>query len=261
MAQHFKAHTVDDGRYPMPPDPRLEAQAQAQAQLHAANAQFAGAGMPGADGAGAAAAGPTIDPDAVQRVAGDLEAMMQTVAAMRPQVDSMSSALRESGQQQGYADGIARAQAEVQETLGQAMAALTDAQQQRHRIAQENDAALAELALLIARKVIGEHLQADPTLVGRIVEETIADLEPTTSLEVHVHPADLAAVEANRAALERLVSGPGQVLLMADDTVDQGGCVLTSPVGDVDARISTKLGVLETAFRAQRRQLAEDAGG
>lgn len=239
MAQLFKGHVVDDGRYPMPPDPRQRV-----------------AMAPGAAADGTPA-GPTIDPAAVQQVAADLDAMMRSVATMRPQVEQMNAALRESAQQRGYADGIARAQAELQEQVMQAMAALTEAQQRRHEHAMQNEAALAELALKIARKVVGEHLQADPALVGRIVQETIASLEPTTALEVHVHPQDLAMVEANRAELERLVTGPGSVRVVADDGVDRGGCVLVSPVGEVDARISTKLGVLETAFEAQRRQLAD----
>lgn len=44
-----------------------------------------------------------------------------------------------------------------------------------------------------------------------------------------------------------------------DDTVDHGGVVLVSPVGEVDARIATKLSVLETAFLAQRRALIPTA--
>jgi type III secretion protein L len=138
------------------------------------------------------------------------------------------------------------------------MAAMTAAQGERERIANLSREALADLALTIARRVIGEHLQADPALVQRIVADTIAELEPSYSVHVHVNPADLDIVEANREELDRMISD-GVIHLKADPTVDRGGCVLISPAGDVDARIATKLSVLETAFAAQRRHV--EGGG
>jgi flagellar biosynthesis/type III secretory pathway protein FliH len=200
---------------------------------------------------------PEMDIAEMEAAANELQRMMQAVKALKPAMDDLTMSVQTGARQQGYADGLARAQAEVQQQLVEAMAALTDAAAQRHKIAQDNEDALAELALRIARKVIGAHLDADPTLIARIVEHSIAELEPSTSIIVKVCPADLAAVEANRAALTRLVKGSGKLEIVGDPTVNVGGCILSSPVGDVDARIETKLSVLETAFAASRRQLIE----
>jgi flagellar biosynthesis/type III secretory pathway protein FliH len=239
MAQLFKGHIVDDGQYPMPAGSRPRTPL---------------------DGRGGEGGQPIVEVDEVARVQAELQQVFQMVGGLRPAIAQATDALRSSAQQQGYADGVARAQAEVQQQLMLAVAALTDAQRERHDVAQGHEAALADLALKIARKVIGEHLDADPTLVARIVADTISELEPTTSLIVRVHPDDLAAVEADRGQIERLVKGTGKVEITADDTVDRGGVVLASPVGEVDARIETKLAVLETAFAAQRRQLIDGAG-
>jgi flagellar assembly protein FliH len=231
MAQLFKGHVVDNGQYPIP------------AGMHGATEQPHHAASVNA-----------VD---IQRAAGDLERVVQMVAALTPGVESMAAVIQHTSQERGYSDGLAQAQAEVQATLMEAISVLTEAQNQRHAMAEQNESALADLALRIARKVIGAHLEADPQIVAKIVEETIAELEPSTSLVVHVNPADLTFVEGNRTAIERLVTAAGRVEIVADDSVARGGCVLVSPVGDVDARIETKLAVLETAFAAQRRQLAE----
>jgi flagellar assembly protein FliH len=233
MAQLYKGHVVDDGAYPMPPDPTAQQPAMT--------------------------AGPSVNAADIQRAAAELAQMMDTVARMRPAIDNMADTLRSGAQQQGYAEGVHRAQAETQETLMQAIAALTAAQHERHAVAEQHEAALAELALRIARKVIGEHLEADPAIVSRIVQDCIADLEPTTSIDVHVHPDDLALVEHDRAELERLVHGTGDVKITADTEIARGGCRIVSPVGEVDASIETRLAVLETAFAAQRRKLADGA--
>lgn len=234
MARVIKGNTFDDGQYPMPADPRGAGSEQA------VDPAFAG-----------------VEPAELQHTLGELQQIVGMVAGMRPAVQELAESLRSSARDQGYQEGIARAQAEVQAQLLEVMSALTAAQQERHRLALQHEGALADLALQIARKVIGAHLEADPTLVARIVQHAIAELEPSTALEVRVSPGDLAAVEASRRELERLVSGGGRIDIVADETVDSGGVVLVSPVGEVDARIATKLSVLETAFTAQRRALVD----
>jgi flagellar biosynthesis/type III secretory pathway protein FliH len=234
MARVIKGNSFDDGQFPMPPDPR------GQATEQVADPAFAG-----------------VEPAELQHALGELQQMVGLVHGKRPAGQELAETLRTSAREQGYQEGVARAQAEVQTQLLEVMSALTAAQQERHRLAMEHEGALAELALKIARKVIGAHLDADPTLVARIVEQAIRELEPSTALEVHVNPNDLQAVEDSRRELERLVQGGGRVEIKADDRVDQGGVLLISPVGEVDARIETKLSVLETAFTAQRRALVD----
>lgn len=236
MARVIKGNSFDDGQFPMPPDPR----AAAHAGRASGDPAFAG-----------------VEPAELQHALGELQQIVGMVAGMRPAVQDLAETLRTDAREQGYQEGVARAQAEVQGQLLEVMGTLTAAQQERHRLAVQHEGALAELALQIARKVIGAHLDADPTLVARIVQEAIRDLEPSTALEVRVNPGDLRAVEDARRELERLVQGSGHVDIRADDSVDPGGVILVSPVGEVDARVETKLSVLETAFTAQRRALVD----
>ena len=236
MARVIKGNTFDDGQFPMPPDARGNA------------ATEQGGGDPAFAG---------VEPAELQHALGELQQIVGMVHGMRPAVQELAETLRSGAREQGYQEGVARAQAEVQTQLLEVMTTLTAAQQERHRLAMEHEGALAELALQIARKVIGAHLDADPALVARIVANAIRELEPSTSLEVRVNPADLQVVEESRRELERLVQGGGRVEITADERVDHGGVVLVSPVGEVDARIETKLSVLETAFTAQRRALVD----
>lgn len=233
-ARVIKGNTFDDGQYPMPADSRSAA---AEQDPHGA---FGG-----------------VEPAELQHTLGELQQIVGMVHGMRPAVQELAETLRSSAREEGYQEGVARAQAEVQSQLLEVMTTLTAAQQERHRLAMQHEGALADLALQIARKVIGTHLDADPTLVARIVTEAIRELEPSTAIEVRVNPQDLQQVESARREIERLVQGGGRVEIVGDDGVDHGGVVIVSPVGEVDARIETKLSVLETAFKAQRRALVD----
>ena len=155
MARVIKGNSFDDGQFPMPPDPR------GQAAEQVVDPAFSG-----------------VEPAELQHALGELQQMVGLVHGMRPAVQELAETLRAGGREQGYQEGVARAQAEVQTQLLEVMSALTAAQQERHRLAMEHEGALAELALKIARKVIGAHLDADPTLVARIVEQAIRELEP-----------------------------------------------------------------------------------
>jgi flagellar assembly protein FliH len=197
---------------------------------------------------------PAVDPSEAARAMALLREMISRVGDMAPIVDELNRAVHANARQQGYSDGIERAQHEMQQQIVEAIAVLTSAQAERHRLAEEHAPALAELAMQIARRVIGAQLDQDPALVRRIVEARIAELEPTTSLTVRVHPDEAASIEEDLPTLERMVKGPGSVAIVPDDTVDRGGCVLVTPVGEVDARVETRLGVLDAAFAAQRRQ-------
>lgn len=240
MARLIKSNFVDDGQFPLPPD------------KHAAAAHSAaGTGQSAFEG---------VEPAELQHALSELREMVSMISGMRPAVAALAETVVAGGRDQGYRDGKAQAQGEVQQQLVEAISALTAAAEERFRLAQQHEAALADLALQIARKVIGAHLEADPALVSGIVRDAIADLEPSTSLHVHLHPDDVPIVAASRNQLDRLVRGTGDIELVADETVDRGGVVLRSQVGDVDARISTKLSVLETAFTAQRRQLIDGSG-
>jgi flagellar biosynthesis/type III secretory pathway protein FliH len=238
MARVIKGNSFDDGQFPMPPDARGNTGTE-----HAPDPAFAG-----------------VEPAELQHALGELQQIVGMVHGMRPAVQELAETLRSGAREQGYQEGVARAQAEVQGQLLEVMTTLTAAQQERYRLAQQHEGALADLALQIARKVVGAHLEADPTLVSKIVQHAIHELEPSSALEVRINPGDVPAVETSRREIERLVQGAGRVDIIADDTVDVGGVVLVSPVGEVDARISTKLSVLETAFTAQRRALVDGVG-
>ncbi len=241
MARLYKQGSVHDEHLPMP----TPAPAPAGGD-HAPPSGATSQGVP---------APPSVDPVEAARAAAVLSEMVGRVRELAPIVDELTRAAHANARQQGYADGIERAQAETQQQIVEAIAVLTAAQAERHRLAEASAPALAELALQIARRVVGAQLDADPELIRRIVEARINELEPTTGLTVRLHPDDVESVTEDLPTLERMVKGAGSVELVSDDSVDRGGCVLVTPVGEVDARVETRLSVLEAAFAAQRRQV------
>jgi len=103
-------------------------------------------------------------------------------------------------------------------------------------------------------KILGDALQG-PEGVGALVRQAIqaatAGAQRIGQLAIHVHPRDLAALEADPAlaAWVRQRGTGGGVRWVGDEGVVAGGCVIQSAEGSLDAR-------LETQWRALRHLLA-----
>ncbi|HZR99613.1 MAG TPA: FliH/SctL family protein [Chloroflexota bacterium] len=166
-------------------------------------------------------------------------------------VEAISAAAWEAGHQEGYEEGLRRAAAEqaaVTERLA-ALAgnALTDA----HQFARALEEQLVELALAVAAKVVAREVERDPALVVGVVRDTLAELQDATIVRLRVHPDDHALVAPHWERL-RQQRGAEQGLLVADERVQRGGCIVETAVGRVDAQLDTRLAQVAETFAAVR---------
>ncbi|HZJ52537.1 MAG TPA: FliH/SctL family protein [Myxococcaceae bacterium] len=96
---------------------------------------------------------------------------------------------------------------------------------------------VSELALAVARRVLGDAWDADPSIWARALLAAAEPLRRSAALSLRVAPASAAAVRNGLAA--EIASGAVQVV--EDLTVDEAGCVAVSSCGRVDGKLSTML--------------------
>jgi flagellar assembly protein FliH len=104
------------------------------------------------------------------------------------------------------------------------------------------------LAVAVAERVIGRELRADPELVEQIAGTALSQVQLEQITHVMVHPNNYAVME--RWAAEALGAQRARIAIVTDPAVGEGGCVIGTKTGFVDARIETQLAVV-------RRTLAE----
>ena len=176
----------------------------------------------------------------------------------------------EKGLQQGLVQGREAGAIEVQrekETLHAAMArqsGLLDqlvqslktqtAQHLMQRLETAEDEMVSLCHAAIGR-LLGEHALDAEIIIGavrRAMGECCGDTLESL-LSVHVHPDDLALLQAD-AGLARWLADKdgGRVVWRADGEVTLGGCVVRSTHGSLDARLETQLEALTEAFRQRR---------
>jgi hypothetical protein len=123
--------------------------------------------------------------------------------------------------------------------------ALTLLGHERERLLTETAVQVAELALLIARRVIARELSLDPMLVRELVREGIEALGQHDRVVVRLG----SAFAATREALEdELKLDGGRVEVRVDAALHAYGCVLETDLGQVDESIESRLQTLLLAL-------------
>jgi flagellar assembly protein FliH len=163
-----------------------------------------------------------------------------------------SSRATERALAEARARGRREGRAEVEEALARARA-LADGLAGAHRRALEQASeTILEVATEVAVRILGQALSARPETLAQMVASAIERLAGSGDVTVRVHPDDIALLAPQHARLE--AAAKGAVRVVADERVD-GGCIVESTFGSVDARLSTQLrllrGTIEDAARAE----------
>ncbi len=163
--------------------------------------------------------------------------------ALRADAVAVREAARREGFETGRADGVA-----------EAAVALAAARSEAARLVAAAGPTAIALAAKMAEKIVGRAVALAPETMAEIAGEALAGCRAGAgTVRVRIHPDDLPAVEARRAALE--ARAPAAALeLVADEAVGRHGCVIETPQGRVDARLETQLAALERALTAGGRR-------
>ena len=106
------------------------------------------------------------------------------------------------------------------------------------------------LARRMAEKIIGHAVALDAQVMRAIAAQALAAAKlGKDAVVLRVHPEDLASLESTRAEWLAEIELQAHVQLVADVSVGRCGCIVETPHGRLDARLSTQLDAMERALR------------
>jgi flagellar assembly protein FliH len=169
--------------------------------------------------------------------ANQAEAVMDVLAAARAEADT----LREAARAEGFAAGRADAVAALEPALAALTQAVADVHAQQAEAASQLERRAVELGLALAKKIIGGALEVEPERVLEAVTGALRGIVERERVIVLVSPDDLEIVREAMDNLKASLGGIEHCEVQAERRVGRGGCIVHTPVGDVDARVETKL--------------------
>jgi flagellar assembly protein FliH len=149
---------------------------------------------------------------------------------------------RRQGFEQGLAEGREAARAEMTEIL-------VRAREEAEQLRNASKEAAIPIARRMAERIVGRALELHPSLIGDIAAQALAASRARSGpVTLRVHPIDLVALEQERPKLAARFAGAIDLQLVSDESIAQGGCVVETTVGRLDARLGYQLDAIEKAL-------------
>ena len=128
----------------------------------------------------------------------------------------------------------------------------------REETYQQIEKQVVELALAIARKVICREISTDKETVVCVAREALAKVDDPGKINIKMNPSDLQFINETQYQLSNLIADVNNVTFEAEESVQSGGCVIETDLGEIDARIEKQLQAVEESFRSAMEK--ENAG-
>jgi flagellar biosynthesis/type III secretory pathway protein FliH len=184
-----------------------------------------------------------FDFEALEPVAPPLPPVESEQAAADVLADAQlqAAAVLAEARAEGFAAGRAEAMAALEPALA-ALGATVDAVRAEQAAAAEAlERRAVELGLALAAKVVAGTLSVEPERVVDSVQGALRGIVERERITVLVNPDDMEIVSAAIEGVRASLGGIEHCVVEAERRVARGGCIVRTPVGDVDARVETKL--------------------
>ena len=109
---------------------------------------------------------------------------------------------------------------------------------------------LIEISLEIAKKIIKHEVQTDPQIVIDTVLDVLKNIpknEPKITIKVNSTQAQY--VKDNLPSQLTLLGVESKLMILADDNITEGSCIVQTNNGVVDASIEAQLDIIQNALR------------
>lgn len=157
-----------------------------------------------------------------------------------------AQSIREAASKEGYQAGLAQAADAIEEVKNSITSFLGAKQEVFDYIAPN----IMEISLDIAKKIIKREIQQDPSIILDNIAEVLKGLsKEETKITLKVNPAQVSLLKMEVPSLITDNGLEAKVLIVPDENIMEGGCVVETANGVVDAAIETQLAVISEALK------------
>jgi flagellar assembly protein FliH len=174
------------------------------------------------------------------------EKAKQIEADSRTAFEAERKEAEDQGRSAGRETGFGEGKAEVERLIQRAQTVLERAQDKRAEILEETEQEIINLVLLIARKVIKVISENQRNVIISNVVQALRKVKGRGNIIIRVNMTDLKLSTEHIKDFIKLVEGAKSIQVVEDSSVDEGGCIIETDFGEIDARIASQLAELET---------------
>lgn len=157
-----------------------------------------------------------------------------------------ANSIREAAAKEGYQEGIQAAKEDIQRVRESLESFLNAKQEVYEEIAPD----VLEISLDIAKKIIKKEMNEDPTILLENIKDILKGLsKEETKIMLKVNPSQAAMLKQEIPELMNIAGLEAKVIIVPDENTMEGGCLLTTSNGVIDATIETQLEIISEALK------------
>lgn len=154
--------------------------------------------------------------------------------------------IKEAAMKDGYQDGLNQAKADIEEVKN----SLTEFLGAKQAVFDYIAPNIMEISIDIAKKIIKQEIQQNPSLILENISNILKELSrDETKITLRVNPIQVSLVKTE---VPEIISNAGldaKIIVLPDENIMEGGCIVTTTNGVIDATIETQLTVISEALR------------
>lgn len=171
------------------------------------------------------------------------EEVLNTILAEAEQYRKQIISECESIKAQAVIDGFAQG---YQEWVQQ----LSKMEEEIGKVQGEMQKLVMPISLKAAKKIVSSELALQPAAILDIVSNALKSVSQHKRIVIYVNRADLLLLEQNKNKLKELFESLESLSIRERDDVEQGGCIIETEGGIINARLKDRWRNLEAAFEA-----------
>ena len=152
----------------------------------------------------------------------------------------------ERGFMQGEKAGLETAEQKTEALMRRYVESILEVNKLRATLYTQVEREVVKLAVEVAKKIVHREIQLDQEIIQTLVRVALTHVAEKSAVTVHLSPLDYNYLLEQRAELSQTVGR--DISLLADKSIERGGCLIQTECGDIDARIEEKFREVEHAF-------------
>ena len=124
----------------------------------------------------------------------------------------------------------------------------------RQDIYLETEQEIVKLAMTIARKIVCNEICVNKNAVVNVVKEAVKKVEGSERVKVKLSIKDFQFIKSEKPAIIDKITNIENVGFEMDESISDGGCIIETESGDVDARIEKQFQAVEEAFESLNKK-------
>jgi len=159
--------------------------------------------------------------------------------------DAVNQGAYKEGFNRGREEGFKEGNLEVQRLTDRLHTIINKTMDRRQEILSETEQQIVDLVLLMTRKVVKVISENQRNVVVSNVVHALRKVKGRGDVVIRVNLADVKMTTEHTKNFISAAENIKNITVVEDSTVDQGGCIIETDFGAVDARITSQLNELE----------------